>query len=129
LDPGTAAYIASAYALETRKIIDAEAFITEQHYCQQLMAAHSLKMHMVKTRARRDHTVAEINSFQCVTQSVLAATTSDAAGLLDFIDQQLDDVPEPTQMSSIYGRPILFCFQNFANCVHSDISRLGTTAA
>jgi len=50
MDSIKAAYIASAYAAEPHNMLNAEAFIMEQHYHQQLMIPQSLRIHIFKTR-------------------------------------------------------------------------------
>jgi hypothetical protein len=64
LDAGTAAQFASAYAGETRQIINAEALIAKRRYRRLLLVAHSWRLHLQKTEARSRKANVDVARFQ-----------------------------------------------------------------
>jgi hypothetical protein len=103
LDPGTAAYIAAAYAAETRNIIDAEAFIAERRYRQQLMAAQSLRIHMINSRKSRQDTNAEVARFRMVVASITAGRTNYPELVQARYADQLFEDPNPSDIRRYHG--------------------------
>jgi hypothetical protein len=109
LAPGTAAHIASAYAVETRNIQEAEAFIAERRYRQQLMAAQSLRLHMLATRKKSQETSTEVARFQLITNNVIAVANAHPQ-LVEarHVDNLYDNLQDPAELQRFRGK-----------CVHS----------
>jgi hypothetical protein len=109
LEPGTAAYITSAYAAETRNIQDAEAFIAERRYRQQLINAQSLRLHMLKARSVSQQTSMEVARFQLITNAII--TDTNAHYHPELIEARhadhLDDDADPSELRRFHSKCIL----------------------
>jgi hypothetical protein len=102
------AHIASVYTLETHNILYAEACITESCYRQQLMAAQSLWLHMLKTQSRKQQAIADVATFEDVTDSVITSTTCDSELLeLCCTMEHLHCDAEPLPFQYFHGKTSL----------------------
>jgi hypothetical protein len=72
MDPVEAAYIAAAYATETRNILDAEAYLAERRYRQTLIAAQAARASMVKAVKKREDAITDVANMHDIT---MTATT------------------------------------------------------
>jgi hypothetical protein len=107
LEPATAAQIAWAYAAETRNILDPEAFIAERRYRQQLMAAQTVRIHMITARVKRQEAYQEAACFCIITDSVIA--NSAARGRVQHNPDSdeayhLYNKPDPTELQRLCGK-------------------------
>jgi hypothetical protein len=104
LNASTAAYIASAYAAETRNILDAEAFIAERRYRQHLMGAQSLRLHMLESRRVCQDAYSEVARFQRITSAVIASTDTHPELLEARYADHLYDDGNPSELRRFRGK-------------------------
>jgi hypothetical protein len=102
LEPSAAAYIAAAYAAETRNILEAEAFIAERRYRQHVIATQSLKLQMLKTRRTSQEARAEVARFQAITNDIIRTSARPELVNLPTL-QPLFDANDPSELRRFRG--------------------------
>jgi|SRR6266481_4120331 len=83
MDPADAAFIASAYASESHKILEAEAFLAETRYRQQLIAAQALKLIMLKAKEKQQEAHEDVARLHCMTTTATAGSNNRSSVLFE----------------------------------------------
>jgi hypothetical protein len=118
MDPAEAAFLAAAYAAETRNIIDGEAFVAERRYRQQLIGAQALRANMIRAMKKREEAFTDVARVHCMMMTATAGANYCPAPIEGCsVDRLYEDAIHPGDLERLHSQYIFNNHFNFTNSI------------
>lgn len=125
MDPVEAALIASAYATETRNILDAEAYLAERRYRQALIAAQALRASMAIAVKRHEEAITDVAHLHGMTRAATAGTSCRPVPIDGhLVDCLYDDTATSGHIRRLHGQYNFSIHNNITNIICRHLQSL-----